>query len=40
MPYLNAIGLILAILIATMFVSFYATKCTHIRQLATHTAPG
>jgi len=32
MPYLNAIGLILAILIATMFVTFYATKCTHIRS--------
>jgi hypothetical protein len=32
MSNLNAIGLILAILIATMFVSFYATKCTHIRS--------
>jgi hypothetical protein len=32
MSNLNEIGLILALLIATTFVSFYATKCTHIRS--------
>ncbi len=32
MSNLNEIGLILALLIATTFVSFYAAKCTHIRS--------
>jgi hypothetical protein len=32
MSNLNEIGLILALLIATTFVSFYATKCAHIRS--------
>jgi hypothetical protein len=32
MSNLNAIGLILATLITTFFVSFYATRCAHLRS--------
>jgi len=32
MSNLNAIGLILAILIATSFVTAYATRCAHLRS--------
>jgi hypothetical protein len=32
MSNLNAIGLILAILIATVLVTFYATRCAHLRS--------
>ena len=32
MSNLNAIGLILAVMITTTFVTFYATRCAHIRS--------